>query len=509
MTRVALALFALVCMPSAQMQAGPAVTGTRLAGLRTGRFAVGFEVRSGVDATRRINASDDGTAIGLATWYPAQPGTAGDAVTALEYRLLDSRQSMSDRKRRAREDDEVNAMLSWRHVGIVEMTDAQARASLASRGVALRNAPAAEGRFPVVVIAGGPSYLSTTAEVLASHGFLVVAPFRYVDQSNEIGALDFTWYVENSARDVAWAILEAGRHPHGDAAQVALIGHGGGGMTAMLATMRDRTVDALVNIDAGNFSSRSQPERLAFYSPRLLTVPYLYIATASTRQGQDRFDQFAAMRFSARTEVVFDVADLRHHDLSDYGRGVTAPLGIRGEAQARVQQAFSDVEELTIRFLVQHLAASATAAPSFASWLESQRAAGRFAVSLHAGTVPAPTVVEVLRTLGPSTASALREARKSDADAPLFGETNLALVVEEALAREDRGVAVALASFAVELHPAAARLLELNSTALERSGDRPGALQRANACAAIEPVNDWRASGAVARCRAAVTRLSN
>jgi len=81
-------------------------------------------------------------------------------------------------------------------------------------------------------------------------------------------------------------------------------------------------------------------------------------------------------------------------------------------------------------------------------------------------------------------------------------------VVEEALAREDRGVAVELASFAVELHPAAARLLDLDSTALERSGDRPGALQRANACAAIEPVDDWRASGAVARCRAAVNRLS-
>jgi hypothetical protein len=512
MTRAACALIPLVTVLVA---ATPAVgrgdsaptAGTRLAGLRTGPYFVGFDVRSGIDPTRRINGSDEGTALGLAIWYPARPGAAGRAMSALEYRLVDSRQPPGDIRRRVREGDEIDMLVSWRHVGIVAMTREQARASLATTGVAIRNAAPAAGRFPVVVIAGGPYYLSTTAEVLASHGLLVVAAFRFGDQSNEIGTLDFTWYVENSVRDAAWAIAEIARHPQADASQVALVGHGGGGMTAMLAAMRDRTVDALVNIDAGNFSNRSQPERLAFYSPRLLTIPYLYIATAETRKGQDRFDQFLGMRFSERTEVVLDTPDLRHHDLSDFGRAVTEPLGIRGDARAGVQQAFGDVQDMTVRFLVEHLTAGSAGAPSFRSWLEGQNGAGRLRATRHPGIVPAPTVVDVTRSLGPQTVPALRTAHQRDPEAPLFRPEDLGAIVEASLAHGEPSIAAGLSDFAAELHPGSARLLELGSQAHERRGGRPEALRLAKACAAVDPGNDWRAGGAVARCRAAVVRL--
>ena len=67
------------------------------------------------------------------------------------------------------------------------MTDAQARASLHTGGIAVRAAPARPGRYPVVVVLGGPYYLGTTAEFLASHGFLVVAPVRFSDRANEVG----------------------------------------------------------------------------------------------------------------------------------------------------------------------------------------------------------------------------------------------------------------------------------------------------------------------------------
>lgn len=501
-----LALLTLVVGPPLTAQADPVPTrGTRLEGLRTGPFAVGFEVRSGVDPTRRINVSDEGTAIGLAIWYPARSGSAGPAVSALQYRALDLRQSC-DSRRRSREADEINALIAWRHVGIVEMSREQAAASLATAGIARERAPAANGHFPIVAIAGGPYYLSTTAEVLASHGFLVVAPFRYADQSDEIGTLDFTWYVENSARDVAWAIVETGRHPQADASRVALLGHGGGGMTAMLAAMRDRTVDALVNIDAGNFSNRSQPERMAFYSPRSLTAPYLYIAIAATRKGQDRFDQFLGMRFSERAEVVLDTPDLRHHDLSDLGRAVTAPLGIRGEAQAAVQQAFSDVQDMTVQFLKQHLSANPEGRP-FTSWIETRNAPGPVTATLHPGIAPAPTVVDVTRSLGQETLASLRAARQRDPEASLFAPESLVAIVEAALAHGDPSVAAGLADFAAELHPGSARLLELGSRARETRGERAEALRRAKACAAVDPGNDWRAGGAVARCRATVARL--
>jgi dienelactone hydrolase len=483
------------------------LAGTRLAGLRTGPHAVGFEVLTGIDASRRINAVDAGTRIGMAVWYPARAGVNGGPVTALDYQLLDSLRPVDRQSRRSREDDLADALVAWRHIGIVEQTPAQARAALATRGIAVRTAPAADGRFPVVVVAGGPYYLSTTAEVLATHGFLVVAAFRYADQSNEIGTASFTWYVENAVRDAEWALAEMGRHPHADVTRVAAIGHGGGGMTAMLLAMRNRAVDALVNIDAGNFSSRSEPEKLTFFSRRLLTAPYLYIATADTRKTQDRFDDFLALRFSDRIEVVLDAPDLRHHDLSDFGRAVTAPLGIRGEPQAGVQQASSDVHEITVRFLLEQTGRRTATMPPLASWLETQKAPGRFAAMFHAGAEPAPTVVSVIGGLDATTPSRLREARQRDPDAPVFAVDGLGRIVIEAMARGERAVAAEVANLAVELHPGSAPLLELSSQAFEAHGDRTGALQRVVACAAIEPGSDWRASGAVARCRETAARL--
>ena len=160
-------------------------TGTRLAGVRTGPNAVGFELRTGLDTSRPINQVDGGTKIGLALWYPARSsGAAGTAMTNLDYRLLEFVTKPSEAQRAAYLDNEVAALVSWRHVGVVAMSRAQARASLETHGLAVRGAPVADGRFPVVVVLGGQHYLSTTAEILASHGFLVVAPFRFSDQSN-------------------------------------------------------------------------------------------------------------------------------------------------------------------------------------------------------------------------------------------------------------------------------------------------------------------------------------
>ena len=171
-------------------------TGTRWMGVTPGRYPVGFELRHGVDRSRRINLSDEGTRVGLATWYPAHSSARGTPMTSLDYRLLEFFAPPTDAERRAYEDDEIDAMLAWRHVGIVELTREQARAALRTGGMAVRGRAPARGKFPVVMMLGGRFYLSTTAELLASHGFVVVAPFRFVDQPNDVGANDYPWYLE-------------------------------------------------------------------------------------------------------------------------------------------------------------------------------------------------------------------------------------------------------------------------------------------------------------------------
>jgi dienelactone hydrolase len=475
-------------------------TGTRLAGVRVGPYAVGFDVRQGLDATRPINQIDGGTRIGIATWYPAGAGRGpAHAMTTLEYRLLGFA-NPSQQQRRDFEDDEVKALLAWRHIGIVELTRDQARASLHTSGVAVRGAPAADGRFPVVVVLGGQHYLSTTAESLASHGFLVVAAFRYAGQSNEIGTNGFGWYLENSVRDAEWALSEIRAHPNADMRHVSAIGHGGGGMLAMLLAMRNRSVGALVNIDAGNFSSRSRIRDNPLYSARLMRVPYLYIATADTRTSQDQFEEFQSMAFSERFEVIFGNSEIRHHDLSDLGRAVTAPMAIRGASQADVQQRYADVQEMAVRFLLQRSGGGPSGGTGFAEWLQAHSGA-IYTVTARTGIEPAPTLVRVLEKVDGSTVTTLRDARRRDPEAALFQPASLARIVANALATRDLQLALALADFAVDVRPGEPILQELKSLVLDARGEPADAVRVATACAAMKADNDWQASGAIARCK--------
>ena len=484
MRRVALLL--LVSVPVAAWADGhvePAAT--RWGGVRAGSHAVGFDVRVGVDPERRVNATDPGTRIGIAIWYPADRRTAASALTTLDYRLLTSARPLDAAQRHTIEEEEIGALMAWRHVGIVELTREQARASLATGGIATRAAPPASGRFPVVLILGGQYYLATTAEILASHGFLVAAPFRFVDQANEIGTMQFTWSLENSVRDAEWALRELEVHPQADLRSIATLGHGGGGVQALLLAMRNRRITAVANLDAGNFSTRTGARNVPFYSPRLTRAPYLYLATASTRKSQDLFDDFVAMRFSDRYEVILETPDLRHHDLSDLGRGVTAPLSIRGPNQPAIEAAYARSHDILVRFL-QEQAAAPTDASRYAGWLRGQAAPGQTSVTVRPGVQPAPSPVHVLETLGPRTADVIRSARQRDPEAELFQPDTLGRIVDRAIDTGNLPVARAVSDTAVEIHPDNPRLLDRSSHVLEALGDLASARARAARCAALE-----------------------
>ena len=483
--------------------------GTRAMGLSPGPHAVGFEVVKGEDRTRRINHAGEGTRIGLALWYPAPPrAERPPTMTAMDYRLTQLPDPPTAAQRKTIEENELTALLGWRHVSIVPLTEEQARSSLATRGLAVPRAPSAPGRFPVVVLFGGPYYLSTTAEILASHGFLVMAPFRFDDQSNEVGTLQFTWYLENSVRDAEWALEALRSDPRADAGQVSALGHGGGGLQAMLFAMRNPTVNGVVNIDAGNFSTRSQVQSIPFYSPRLMRSPYLFIVTADTKKGLDLFDDFTAMKFSDRTEVTLESPALRHHDLSDIGRAVTAPLGIRGEAQAEIQSQYAGVQEMIVRFLEDRSSRRASGAVSFDEWIRTRNVPGQVTVAARGGTTPAPTAAALARSLNADVVANLKAARSRDPEADVFTETALSGLVAQALAAGDLKTASALADFAIDLHPASAVLLAQAGRAAEAAGDRSGAILTATACAQLRADNDWRAAAAIGQCRDRLERLT-
>lgn len=502
----AVALLLVALLPASAARAD--VERTRFTGLAPGPHAVGFEFRTIVDSTRNVATSQVGTAIGMAVWYPAASRPVdGQPLTTLDYRLLQFATPLGERARQMFEADEAAALPVWRHIGIVELTDAQAVASLHTGGVAVRGAPRRAGRYPVVVVLGGAYYLSTTAELIASHGFVVVAAVRFSDRPNDVGTAEFSWYLENSVRDAELALSTLRDDPQADTREVAAIGHGGGGMQAMLFAMRNRQVRALINVDPGNFSARSRARELAFYSPRLQRAPFLYLATAATRASQDQFEDFLAMRFSERYEVIVQNPDVRHHDLSDFGRPVTEPLRIRGTAQQAVQQVYVDVHEMIVRFLQEHAGAGAPETDRFAKWIATAPARGAYAVTAYPRVEPAPTVEAIEQTLSEATPAMLREAQTRDPDAPLFQSSNLLRIAKKAMAADAFTTATAIADFAATIYPASPLFADLKSDALERSGTFQQAQVVASACAAMPSDNDWRAAVAVRLCAERSRRL--
>ena len=195
----------LVLLAVLLMQYADAEPGDLWKGLQPGACSVGFRFERSVDPTRNVDPTHVGTSLGLALWYPAQPtGAHASFVSQLDFRLLEFSRPLDASAKRDYVDEQASMMVAWRHVGLVPLTMDQARASFNATGHAVRNLAPAEGKSPVVAILGGPWYLSTTAEFLASHGYLVVACVRFQDQRSEIPASDFRWFVENSVRDAEW-----------------------------------------------------------------------------------------------------------------------------------------------------------------------------------------------------------------------------------------------------------------------------------------------------------------
>ena len=473
-------------------------------GLLPGPHGVGFQFQRSVDPSRNPDSMHVGTPLGLALWYPAAPSDA-KTMTQIDYRLLEFSKPLDASEKRDYIDQQAAMMVAWRHIGIVPLTMDQARASFGASGRAVRDAARAEGKFPVVVILGGPWYLSTTAEFLASYGYLVVACVRFRDVRSEIPSSDFRWFVENSVRDAEWALAELRRDPAADIGNVTALGHGGGGMQALLLGMRDRQVTEVASIDAAIFSARTNPGQLIFFDPRLMRVPYLNILTSDTRRQSDQYAGFEKMKFSRRYEVILENSELRHHDLSNVGRAVSASLAIRGNSQNMVLGTFADVQAMLLQFLEANRRQESG---PFTLWLQRLGSDAGYTVAVRDGIETAPALYDVLTAIEDWTPEQLREAYRRDAEAEVFSEDALLQILAAARSHDARS-ALGVALFATEIQPKSIQVLRLASSVAELARNGTTARDLANRCVEMEIQDgDWRAQAAHEECRERAARLN-
>ena len=251
---------------------------------RAGPHAVGVRVVEQFDYSRSFGYTTDDLGrpakgerarpLQTLIWFPAQKSHA-KPMTVLDYaNLLGT---------------ETRFGQSWMPESAKQWLSATSPA-LATALWAVRDAPPASGRFPVVIYA--PSFSAKSwenadlCEYLASYGYVVVA-------SPDMGAttrnmtLDLVG-INAQARDISFLIGYAQSLPNTDVSAVAVAGFSWGGISNLFAAARDNRIDALIALDG---SMRYWPgfvQQAGDVHPEQMTIPLLYLA-----QGEFTFEDQA------------------------------------------------------------------------------------------------------------------------------------------------------------------------------------------------------------------------
>jgi dienelactone hydrolase len=232
--------------------------------LSPGPYPVGYKTSWELDYSRRYNmVFDDKTSyaqgkaprpILINVWYPAAKVGSATPMSHrdyLEIRSADpllakfsSKLAEFNRARIAKEvmDKPAQELSDREKVLLGEFLDTPT--------VCVRNAPPAEGKFPLVIYHSGHGSSfednSVLCEFLASHGFIVLGSAFQQPSGTSFGVDGG----HTSARDMDFLVAFARQIPAADCNHIGVVGHSGGAHAALrFGALPNSAVDAIVSLD--------------------------------------------------------------------------------------------------------------------------------------------------------------------------------------------------------------------------------------------------------------------
>jgi dienelactone hydrolase len=298
-----------------------------LPGVAPGPYAVGYTVRQEYDHSRTFKQKLDyfgertpgeiARPIQITIWYPAAPGSGGAPMRLSDYYDViatetDFRARSPEELRDLREEREQILMIEWR-VAPDSMRAVRPRLDslLALPTSAVRDAPPAAGRFPLILhLPGynGSSGHNPLFEYLASHGFVVASVPNMGMYSRSID--DEPRSLDVQARDLEFAYAVMRTLPYVDADKVGTTGMSWGGLSNVLFASRNAYVGAVVTLDGAITMpvELEHVERVPGYSHQSFRTPYLQLLVspeeARFRPKDLRF--WDALRYADATMVQFN-----------------------------------------------------------------------------------------------------------------------------------------------------------------------------------------------------------
>lgn len=497
--------------------ANPAVPSPLHGDLRAGPHPVGFTILRVTDPSRPIRADRDASGgpvvmrdrarpIEVHVWYPAAANTApamtvresavahlpAGATTAVDERLAGLRRFLGQ-------------------FGTVSQ-DAWDRL-LAMPLRAVREAPPAAARFPLVIGELRPFSTTVTSEYLASHGY-VVAMTRG-EGPEPVGAGPG---LEVALRDMEFALVRLRELPYVDPLALAVLGFSGAGISPTLFAMRHPDVDAVCDLESAIFDDRIMwpLSRGWGYDLTAMRVPFLHTYSVPLARRENRLADFEKMRYSARHHYLVDAPQIHHWDFATEGMAASV-LRLRGDASTRLQQAF----ETTNRYVLAFFNAYVKGEQGELAFLRRDPAANGAPAGLATirelpAIVPAPTADELftaITTRGVAAAMAdFEAARTRDPEAATFREADLNRLGYRLLRSQKPAEALVVFHRTAALYPESSNALDSLAEALETTGDKAGAVtttRKALEVLARQALTDQQRADMRALLEARLQRLSN
>jgi dienelactone hydrolase len=231
----------------------------------------------------------------------------------------------------------------------------------------------ANDKFPVIVYA--PSYQASSienfalCEYLTSHGYIVI--------SSPSRGTETRWFssnnskeMETQARDVEFLIKEIAKFPSADLKKIATMGFSFGGLSNMIAQMRNENIKAIVSLDGTERYQYDLLKKSPFFDIKKIDVPYIHMAQKNIPDKVLKEDSINAelnTKFELYDSITRSKAyKLRFHNLT---HSYFSTLGVlfekrdkrQDKSDAEIMESYKWVSTYTLNFLSAFLKNDASA----------------------------------------------------------------------------------------------------------------------------------------------------
>ncbi|HYC84048.1 MAG TPA: alpha/beta hydrolase [Chryseosolibacter sp.] len=243
--------------------------------LAHGHFRVGFKKYTKDDNTRSYQRLYDwdnkvlARPISISLWYPAEKVSENSILKVDDYMAI------------LKQEEEWESLPNDRILSWFYYDNEKNRKHFELQTKAYKDAEPVKGKFPVVIYA--PSYQASSVEnfalceFLASHGYIVISsPSRGTENRFFEGGTIKD--IETQARDIEFLIAEALILINADAGKLSVIGFSFGGISNVLAQMRNERIKALVCLDGSIKYQFQKLLSVGYGDVSKVDVPFMFMA---------------------------------------------------------------------------------------------------------------------------------------------------------------------------------------------------------------------------------------